>query len=35
MELFLVRGTTYTFSISGGHPFAFNQGPQGAGTMAS
>jgi hypothetical protein len=31
MELFLVRGTTYTFSITGGHPFAFNPGPIGAG----
>ena len=32
MELFLVRGTTYSFSISsGGHPFAFNPGPIGAG----
>ncbi len=24
LELFLVRGTTYVFSISGGHPFAFS-----------
>lgn len=23
-ELFLVRGTTYTFNITGGHPFAFS-----------
>jgi hypothetical protein len=30
MELFLTRGATYTFSISGGHPFAFNPGPVGA-----
>jgi len=32
MELFLVRGTTYTFSITTvSHPFAFNPGPVGAG----
>ena len=29
LELFLLRGTTYTFSISGGHPFAFTTSPVG------
>ncbi len=34
-ELFLVRGTTYTFTITGGHPFAFSSLIAGANAANS